>query len=34
MVLAFEDEAIVGITGFAVSPQLMPAFGLPEELEP
>jgi RNA polymerase sigma-70 factor, ECF subfamily len=34
MVLAFENEAIVGITGFAGYPQLMPALGLPEALEP
>jgi RNA polymerase sigma-70 factor (ECF subfamily) len=34
MVLAFEGEAIVGITGFAGYPQLFPALGLPDELEP
>jgi RNA polymerase sigma-70 factor, ECF subfamily len=34
MVLALENEAIVGITGFAGYPQLMPALGLPDALEP
>jgi len=33
MVFALEHEAIVGITGFAGYPQLLPALGLPEELE-
>ena len=32
MVFALEGEAIVGITGFAGYPQLLPALGLPEEL--
>ena len=33
MVFALEGETIVGITGFAGYPQLMPALGLPDELE-
>jgi RNA polymerase sigma-70 factor, ECF subfamily len=32
MVFALDGEAIVGITGFAGYPQLMPALGLPEAL--
>jgi len=32
MVFALAGEAIVGITGFAGYPQLLPALGLPEEL--
>jgi RNA polymerase sigma-70 factor (ECF subfamily) len=34
MVFALRGDAIVGITGFAGYPQLMPALGLPEALEP
>ena len=33
MVFAFESDRIVGITGFAGYPQLLPALGLSEELE-
>ncbi len=33
MVFALDGETIVGITGFAGYPQLLPALGLPEELE-
>lgn len=33
MVFALEGEAVVGITGFAGYPQLLPALGLPEKLE-
>jgi RNA polymerase sigma-70 factor, ECF subfamily len=32
MVFALDGEAIVGVTGFAGYPQLMPALGLPEAL--
>jgi hypothetical protein len=32
MVFALEGEAVVGITGFAGYPQLLPALGLREEL--
>jgi hypothetical protein len=33
MVFALEGESIVGITGFAGCPPLLPALGLAEELE-